>query len=74
MIVNLRQSGVKNKKGKNIVPIWRKNESFDTAEVDIAALTRQSAPGGFKWQSNWTSGCGDIQFYVFTTFIYGENG
>ena len=57
--------------------LFQKAGSFDTAgtaKVDIAVGARQSATGGFNRRSNWTSGCEDIQFYVLTTFISGENG
>ncbi len=30
----------------------------------IAVCARQSATGGFNWRSDWTSSCGDINFYV----------
>ncbi len=33
----------------------------------IAACARQSATGGFNRRSDWTSSCGDIDFYVHSS-------
>ncbi len=70
MIVNLRRSGVKKyKKGKRIVTYLETKMDGLTQpnEVVIAPCARQSATGGFNWRSDWTSSCGDMDFYVAAT-------